>query len=250
MSANDQTIESHKGGGGSSHDDKPQSTATLAKTFRTLRKRLSRTSNSNKHEDAIKQVRSKHKDKDNAIKSGGDDSEASSTGEEFTQLSFTEVPTSNPDLTAIASATSTATSLKVHRSLPAEKTPAIVTSSPPFESNEPNAKTDDSGSSNENSNLSKTWSPSAFTGAQLHGTCSLEYIEYTKDKSHKRKAHMIDLRKDDVQHHQQLTATMSATSKHSISTSFTSYHRHSLTVFSNKGALSYSSINLHLFTFN
>jgi len=231
MSANEQVIESNSSGGGG--DDKPQSTVTFAKTFRTLRKRISRTSNSNKQE-----ARRRSQQIDNVGKSGGDDSGASSTGEEGTQLVFTDIPTSNSDLTATES--STAKLLKVHRSLPSEKTPAIITSPPPPPpSSDSNEKNYESESSYENSNLSKTWSGPTFTGAQLRGTCSLEYTEHMKDKSHKRKAHMIDLRKDDVQQQtQQLSPnTITSTSKTSISTAFTSYHSYTLTLFDNKGAL-------------
>jgi hypothetical protein len=231
MSANEQVIESNSSGGGGGGDDKPQSTVTFAKTFRTLRKRISRTSNSNKQE-----TRRRSQQIDNLAKSGGDDSGASSTGEEGTQFVFTDIPTSNSDLTTIES--STAKSLKVHRSLPSEKTPAIITSPPP-PSSDSNEKNYERESSSENSNLSKTWSGPTFTGAQLRGTCSLEYTEHMKDKSHKRKAHMIDLRKDDVQQQiQQLSPnTITSTSKTSISTAFTSYHSHTLTLFDNKGAL-------------
>jgi hypothetical protein len=226
MSANDKVQST---GGTESNDEKTPNTGTLANKFRTLRKRLSRTSNSQKHEQAINRVKTNHNEKENAIKSGGDESEASSVGEEFTQVSFAELPPSNSDSTPTE--TSTAAALKLHRSLPLEKTPSIVTS-PPADLNE---KNDD----NENANLSKTWSASTFTGAQLRGTCSLEYTEHMKDKSHKKKAHMIDLRKDDAQQQSNITA-MTSTSKHSNSTSFTSYHSHSITVVNNKGALSSS----------
>ncbi len=226
VSGNEQTQPT---GGVESTDEKPQNTETLANKFRKLRKRLSRTSNCNKHEQAINRVKLNHNEKENTGKSGGDDSEASSVGEDFTQLSFTEVPTTNTELTDTES--SIAIGLKVIRSLPLEKTPSIVTSPPNTDE-----KTDDSGSSNENANLSKTWSSSAFTGAQLRGTCSLEYTEHMKDKSHKKKAHMVDLRKDDGQQ-QSTTTTITSTSKNTISTSFTSYHTHAITVVNNKGAL-------------
>jgi hypothetical protein len=197
MSGNEKISGSDSAGTGEGFiDDKPPSSATFAKTFRTLRKRLSRPSVSNKQEQ--KQRRSNTNEL--AGKSGGDDSEASSTGEEVPQVSVTDTPTSNSDLTEIET-TPTAVSLKVHRSLPAEKTPSIVTSPPPLP--DVNETTDDSENSYENSNLSKTWSSSTFTGAQLHGTCSLEYTEHMKEKSHKRKAHVIDLRKDDGQQQQQ-----------------------------------------------
>ena len=217
--------------------DKPPSSATFAKTFRILRKRLSRTPN------ALKQ-KSTQNANDQSGKSGGDDSEGSSVGEEGGHFTFNEIPASNPDLATVDN--STGVSLKVHRSLPGDRTPEIITSSPPetefYEKN----------NGNETNNLSKTWSSSTFTGAQLRGTCSIEYTEHMKEKSHKRKAHMIDLRKDDVQHQQQLTTTSSlSTSKHTISTSFTSYHSHILTHLNIKGALAKYSINLvFLFIFN
>jgi len=221
MSGNDQMTGNESAG---LNDEKPQNTATLATKFRTLRKRLSRTSNSTKPDNTLGRRKSNQNEKDNTLKSGGDDSEASSAGEEFTQLSFTEIPISNP---VDSLAPSTAVGLRVHRSLPAEKTPPIVPSLP-SNSVEINETNNDSGSSNENPTLSKTWSSGTFTGAQLHGTCSIEYSEHMKDKSHKRKAHVIDLRKDDVQHHQQHLATTTITpiSKHTISTCLTSYHTH------------------------
>jgi len=217
------------GGDSAAHEDKAPSSATFAKTFRTLRKRLSRTSNSRKKEQATNVLNPN----DYGGKSGGDDSEASSTGEETGTLAFSALPTSNSDLTDLE--TSTAVPFRVHRSLPAEKAPEIVTSSPPDLS-------DSLSSSNDNPMLSKTWSPSTFTGAQLRGTCSLEYTEHMKDKSHKRKAHMIDLRKDDGQYHQQLTPNaIFSSSKHSIaSTTTASYHNHCLTHVNLKGALTKS----------
>jgi len=235
IDADDQTAGSHSSGE-NFNDDKPQSTTTIAKTLRTFRKRLSRTSYSNKSE----QKRRTSNQRETFGKSGGDDSEASSTGEGGVHISFQEIPTSNSDLPSIEKTSiSTAVSLKVHRSLPAEKTPSIITSSPPPPPlSELNEKRNDSASSSDNLNLSKTWSSPTFTGAQLHGTCSLEYTEHMKDKSHKRKAHMIDLRKDDVQHQQQSTTnTMTSTSKHSISRSFTSYNSYTLTPFNNKNTL-------------
>ena len=230
------------GGGGTSQDEKPTGSTTLAKTFRTLRKRLSRTSNSTKHGSIVARVRASANEKDNAVKSGGDESEASSTGEDSTQLTFSEIPISNPDLTALPTKVGTATTLKVHRSAPADTTPTIVTSPPALESSDAVEKTDDSTSSAENAGLSKTWSSSAFTGAQLRGTCSLEYAEHMREKSHKRKAHVVDLRKDDAQFQQLTATTMASTSNHSTSTSFTSYRSHTLTVMPTKSALSYSSI--------
>jgi len=234
VSANTQIIEPPSPGGeGIFYDNKLHSTATLVKKIRTIGKRLSRTSNYNKHE----QTRVGSHQNDNIGKSGGDDSEVSSAGEEGTRISFTEIPTSNPDLTVTE--TSKAILLKEHRSLPPEKTPSIITSPPPPPptSLDLNEKKDHSGNSHENSNLSKTWSPSTFTGAQLRGTCSLEYTEHMKDKSHKRKAHLIDLRKDDVQQQQLSPNTIPSPSKHSISTPFKSYYSYTSTLFTNKGVL-------------
>lgn len=218
------------GGGEGLNDEKPQSTATLAKTFRTLRKRLSRTSTSNKSDQPSPRKSSQF---DNTGKSGGDDSEASSIGDDGTQLTFAEISSTDSDLKVEENPM--AVSLKVHRSLPAQNTPSIITSPPPS-SPDSNEKINDSECSYENAHLSKTWSSSTFTGAQLRGTCSLEYTEHMKEKSHKRKAHMIDLRKDD--HQQQISPnTITSTSKHSISTSLTSYHSYTLTLFNTKGAL-------------
>ncbi|CAF4886766.1 unnamed protein product, partial [Rotaria magnacalcarata] len=72
--------------------------------------------------------------------------------------------------------------------------------------------------------------------AQLRGTCSLEYTEHMREKSHKRKAHMVDLRKDDV-HQQQQSIMMTSTSKHSISTSLTSSNNHPVALMNNKSVL-------------
>ena len=217
-------------------DEKQTGTTSLAKTFRTLRKRLSRTSNSTKHERLVTQVKSQAIEKDNAAKSGGDESEASSVGDEPSQLVFSEIPTSNPDLTAVTSPTGAPPTLKGNRSVPTEATPTIVTSPPPLDSSEPVDKAEDSTSSAENSGLSKTWSTSAFTGAQLRGTCSLEYTEHMREKSHKRKAHVVDLRKDDAQCQQLTPPSMTTTSNPSTSTSFTRCRSHTLTVIPTKGA--------------
>ena len=76
-----------------------------AKKFRTIRKHLSRTSNLINMNKQLIVVKLNHNENDNTGKSGGDDSEASSVGEEVTQLSFTEVPTSNTELTDTESST-------------------------------------------------------------------------------------------------------------------------------------------------
>ncbi|CAF5038556.1 unnamed protein product, partial [Rotaria magnacalcarata] len=73
--------------------------------------------------------------------------------------------------------------------------------------------------------------------AQLRGTCSLEYTEHMREKSHKRKAHMVDLRKDDVHQQQQQSIMMTSTSKHSISTSLTSSNNHPVALMNNKSVL-------------
>lgn len=242
MSANEQS-ESHSGGEGSNADEKPPGSATFAKTFNILRKRLSRTSNARKT-DRTRRTSNQNDSagktggNDSAGKSGGDDSEASSAGEDSAPLSFGEVPTSNSDLTA-AEPPRTAVALTVHRSLPGDKTPSIITSPPPpLPPSDSNEKNDSNASSYENSNLSKTWSASTFTGEQLRGKCSIEYTEHMKDKSHKRKAHVIDLRKDDnSQQPQPSPNIILPSSKNSISTSLPSYHSHNLTPLNTKGAL-------------
>lgn len=226
-------------------DEKQTGTTSLAKTFRTLRKRLSRTSNSTKHEGLASRVRSQVAEKDNAVKSGGDESEASSVGDEPTQLVFSEIPTSDLDLTDVMSPSGAPPALKGNRSVPTETAPTIITSPPPLDSSEAVDKTDDSTSSAENSGLSKTWSASAFTGAQLRGTCSLEYTEHMREKSHKRKAHVVDLRKDDAQCQQLTTPSMTTTSNPSTSTSFTRYRSHTLTVIPTKGAR-FLTFSIHL----
>ncbi len=249
MSANEQN-ESHSGGEGSQIDEKPPGSATFSKTFNLFRKRLSRKNDrtrktSNQNDNAAKSGGDDNGAKsggdDSAAKSGGDDSEGgSSAGEDSVPLTFTATPTSHPDLPAIE--TSTAVPLGVHRSLPAEKTPAIITSPPPPPPINSNEKNDSNASNYENSNLSKTWSPSTFTGEQLHGKCSIEYTEHMKDKSHKRKAHVIDLRKDDNQQQQQQQISpnnQTSSSKNSISTSLPSYHSYNLILFNTKGVLTY-----------
>ncbi|CAF1230907.1 unnamed protein product [Adineta steineri] len=217
LTESNQNINPCSTGGGehqaSSHEDKPP--ATLAKRFRTLRKRLSRTSNSNKHDHTVTHCKIHPNEKDNNnIKSGGDSSEASSAGEDLNRLSFTEIPTSDSEAQSGDYLTvAPAVSLKVHRSLPVEKTASTIPAADAYE------KTDSYERTSENRTLSKTWSSTNFTAVQLRGTCSLEYSEHMKDKSHKRKAHMIDLRKDD--HQSQLTPTsLTPLSKHSISIHF------------------------------
>ena len=220
--------EQNSGGEGDYIDEKLPSSATLAKTFQTLRKRFSRASISRKTD------RTRHQSTQNDLsgKSANEDSEASSAGEDSTPLSFQEISTSELDLTTPG--TSTAVSLAVHRSLPTEKTLTVITSPPPSDSNKKNSGT---GSSQENSNLSKTWSSSTFTGEQLHGKCSMEYIEQMKEKNHRHKKRIIDLRKDDP--HQQLLSPSPITpsSKHSVSIYLTSYHIYTLTLLNTKGAL-------------
>ena len=199
------------GRGGSSHEDKAPGTPTFVKTFRTLRKRLSRTSNTNKHESVLNMMKPTASDKDAAFKSTGEDSGASSAGEDFTQLTFSELPTSNPDLSDIVTPTpmETATIFKLNRSLPGESTTTKTAPSSDFAE-----KGDETSGTTDHASLSKTWSSSAFTGAQLRGTCSLEYAEHMKDKSHRRKAHMVDLRKDDIQHPPLPPSIITSTSKH------------------------------------
>jgi hypothetical protein len=151
------------------------------------------------------------------MKSGGDDSEASSNGEEFTQLTFSALPVTNHDITGLASPTGTASLLTITQSLLSETTPSIVTSPPSMHSNDDTENSNERTCHFDSSCLSKTWTPSTFTGAQLRGTCSLEYAEYMRDRSHKRKTHMVDLRKDDVVNHVQqssATTTMTSASKH------------------------------------
>ena len=259
MSANEQN-DSHSGGEGSQFDEKPPSSATFSKTFKLFRKRLSRTSNARKSDQTPRTSiqndnASKSGGEDSAVKSGGDDSEGGSSGcEDNTPSQFNDLPSSNPDL-ATPETPTTAVPLGVQRSLPQERAPAIITSPPPpsappdfHEKNGSNAS-----SYGENSILSKTWSPSTFTGEQLRGKCSLEYTEHMKDKSHKRKAHVVDLRKDDQQQIQQPPPPpnnlSSSSSKNAISTSFPSYYSYTLTLFNTKGALTYYFLLTNSFLF-
>ena len=217
--------EQNSGGEGGYTEEKPPSSATFAKTFHTIRKRFSRVSGSRKSD----QTQQPTNQNDLSGKSGNDDSEVSSVSDEATPLPFQECKTSNPDLST--SRTSTAVSLTVHRSLPVEKTHLTITSS------DSNKKNHSASYNQENTNLSKTWSASTFPVEQLHGTCSVEYTEHMKDKNHRRKAHMIDLRKDD-RHQQPLSpSAITSSSKHSISTDLTSYHSYTLTLLNTKGAL-------------
>ena len=137
--------------------------ATLSKTFRTIRKHLSRTTNKN----------------DNQITY--DESDTSSIGDE-SNLNFPK---------------QTITSVTIQRTLPGDK------SLLPFD------------------NESKSYSS---TTHHLPGTYSFDYM---RDKFPKEKSY----HKDEI-HHQ------STTSKRSSSTTFTSYHTHTLTVHSNSGARS------------
>lgn len=219
MSGNDQASDTHSTG---EPDEKPPPSATFAKTFQTLKKRFSR------HPVKQDSIQRRSNVSENSGKHIGDDSEGSSAGEDGLPLPATPMPTPNPNFTDTLSPRPPA--LTIIRSLPPDKPPAIITSPPPFESRE----------DRDESNLSKTWTPGAFTGAQLRGTCSLEYTEHMKDKSHKRKAHMIDLRKDDVSTSQQQTPNpLTPTSKHSISTTNTSYRHYNFTQLNNPGALFY-----------
>ena len=236
MSGNEPASDTHSGGEGIYPDEKPPASATFAKTFLTLKKRFSRTTNPNK-QDSLRRTSNMS---DSPGKPGGDDSEGSSAGEEGTPLSFAPLPTSNPDLTGIP--TPTPVALTVLRSLPSDKAPTIITSPPP---NEPTQEKNVNQSKNDESNLSKTWSSGAFTGAQLRGTCSIEYAEHMKDKSHKRKAHVIDLRKDDPQQPQPQTPNPLPTpSKRSYSTTNPSYHNSNFTQLNIPGALLSFSTNL------
>ena len=225
MSGNEQLSDAHSGGESAYPDEKPPPSATLAKTFQTLKKRFSR--NPNKQES----IRQRSNVSDSVGKIGGDDSEGSSAGEEVPPLSFAPMPSSIPDLTDTSGSKPAA--LTCIRSLPLDKPPEIITSPPPFESLQ----------EKEDSNLSKTWTSGAFTGAQLRGTCSVEYTEHMKDKSHKRKAHMIDLRKDELspsqqqQQQQQTPNPLTPTSKHSISSTNTSYRHYNFTQLNIPGAL-------------
>ena len=224
-SADNQTLGSHSTGsrptGSDFHEDRPQSTATLAKRLRTLQLRFSRASTIVKYDTTASHVG--QNEKGNAVKTGGNDSEANSTGEEYNQSPFAEAPRYNPDLTKVdPTPITTARSSKAHQLSPLE-TPSLRATLSALDSVNVNVKNDDNRNSNEKSSLSKTWTSSAFTGASLHGTCSLEYTEHMRDKFHKRKSYVIDLRKDNSQNHhyhqqqQQITTTtITSTSKHSI----------------------------------
>lgn len=245
------------GGAGANHDEKSTNATTtgLAKTFRTLRKRLSRTSATVKNENPFKNVSRLQVEKDHSGKEGDDETDGSSGAEEISQFHFSPEPaTAEPDFAGIRTSVSPAvlnSHLKFNCSLPADHAPRIFTSPPPEDLNDSNEKNNDSTSSNENASLSKTWS--SFTGAQLRGTCSLEYAECMKDKGRRRKTHMIDLRKDEPfsqPFQQKLTATSSLiTSKLSISRSLTSSRSLRLTNSNPLGARCSLSLSLSRFHF-
>ncbi|CAF4274334.1 unnamed protein product [Rotaria socialis] len=227
LPGNDQTLGSPPTvGDGGFHDEKSHNTGTLSKTFRTFRSRWSRPSTFDKHDSSLACINSDHSEKENAAKSGGDDNGGSSGGEEINQSPVRGKRATSPDITRRShKPLGTTVSLNANRSFPSDKRSRIVTTPPPLKSTESNDKNDDSGSGSETTNLSKTWTSSAYNHAKLRGTCSLEYTEHMREKSHKRKAHMVDLRKDDA-HQQQQSTMMTSTSKHSISTSLTSSNNH------------------------
>ncbi|CAF4864806.1 unnamed protein product [Rotaria socialis] len=227
LPGNDQTLGSPPTvGDGGFHDEKSHNTGTLSKTFRTFRSRWSRPSTFDKHDSSLACINSDHSEKENAAKSGGDDNGGSSGGEEINQSPVRGKRATSPDITRRShKPLGTTVSLNANRSFPSDKRSRIVTTPPPLKSTESNDKNDDSESGSETTNLSKTWTSSAYNHAKLRGTCSLEYTEHMREKSHKRKAHMVDLRKDDA-HQQQQSTMMTSTSKHSISTSLTSSNNH------------------------
>lgn len=228
MSANEPNSDTLSGGESTYPDEKPPASATFAKTFLILKKRFSRTNNTNKRRTS--------NINDGTGKITGDESEGSSAGEDGASSLSTALPASNPDLIGAVP-----TALSVLRSLPAEKTPKIITS-PPIESKQ---EKDVNSTKFDESNLSKTWSSGTFTGAQLRGTCSTEYTEHMKDKSRKRKAHVIDLRKDEPQQPQTPNPlSPSTTSKRSYSTTNPSYHNSNFTLLNIPGALLEFSTNL------
>ncbi|CAF3620024.1 unnamed protein product [Rotaria socialis] len=214
LPGNDQTLGSPPTvGDGGFHDEKSHNTGTLSKTFRTFRSRWSRPSTFDKHDSSLACINSDHSEKENAAKSGGDDNGGSSGGEEINQSPVRGKRATSPDITRRShKPLGTTVSLNANRSFPSDKRSRIVTTPPPLKSTESNDKNDDSGSGSETTNLSKTWTSSAYNHAKLRGTCSLEYTEHMREKSHKRKAHMVDLRKDDA-HQQQQSTMMTSTNK-------------------------------------
>ncbi|CAF3849723.1 unnamed protein product [Rotaria magnacalcarata] len=214
LPSNDQTLRSIPTGGGEGgfHDEKPHNTGTLSKTFRTFRSRWSRPSNLNKHDSSLACTNSDHSEKENVVKGGGDDNGGSSGGEEINQSPVRGKRVTSPDIRRGShKPLETTVSLNLNRSFTSDKRSRIVTTPPPLKSTDSNDKNDDSGSGSETTNLSKTWTSSAYNRAQLRGTCSLEYTEHMREKSHKRKAHMVDLRKDDVHQQQQQSIMMTST---------------------------------------
>ena len=220
----------------SSHEERTSATTGFANTFRTLRQRLSRSS-ANKNEASKCHRKSPHHDKENTIKNTGDDSSTSSPDEDFSSTVFSDISPTHSDSNHIPlKIDHSAQRLRQVQSLTTDSgVPSIITTPPSTNNSSSPEKNDDSESSTEHSNFSKTYPSTSFTGAQLRGTCSLEYAEYMKDKAHRRKAHMVDLRKDDSSHPscQQLTVNnLSSTSKNSISIDYTSYPSFILTIMS------------------
>lgn len=234
------TVEEPATASPSVQDEKPQNTGTFTKTLRTLRSRWSRQSNCSKSESTSQN------EKNNRSKSICEDTGGSSGGEETSSVSITDTTTTTTHIEPSSSVPQkplgTSVSLRVHRSFPSEKR-TTGGGRPSSDSTDSTDKNNDSGSGSEISNLSKTWTSSTFSHTQLRGTCSLEYVEHMREKSHKRKAHMVDLRKDDANHQQANTTTSS--SKNLISTSLTSSTNHALTLMNNKGARSHNFLLIY-----
>lgn len=215
-----------------SNDEKSNTSTGFARTFRVLRKRLSRTANAHKIETMNNQYKPNIYDKNSRSKVSGDDSEASSAGEDSNNMVFSELTCSKSDTADL----STENMLTKTLSNGSDTIPRIIATMPFTDALNLHEKNDENATTFEQHDLSKTWSGSSFTGAQLRGTCSLEYTEHMKEKSHRRKAHLVDLRKDDSNSNQSqqnasnnLMPTNSLSSNSTITISLKTHHSLTLT---------------------
>ncbi|CAF0818239.1 unnamed protein product [Didymodactylos carnosus] len=200
------------------NQQQPQ-TGTIGKTLKKFRSHLSRSSVPTIKNPAVFMTPSNdvtNQDNDSPAHSGAESE--GSVSENQKQFIFSEIQTSNSDLTA-EQQQSQLTPLTPDQSLSSDEKFALQSTSsiPSTIINNPSSSDT---SQVEPTTLSKTWSPSMFTTTQLRGTCSLEYCEHIKSKTNKRKINMVDLRKDLPTPPSTATPTNTSMSKSSFSSSY------------------------------
>ncbi|CAF1109170.1 unnamed protein product, partial [Didymodactylos carnosus] len=198
-----------------------QQTGKFGKTLRIIKQRLSRSGTPNIKNPITFVAPLDHniQDQDNDVLEQSWVECESNISEIHEQFVFTGIQSPIPDLTTDQQPQPTP--LTAYRSLPTDEKSTLKldcsSTLPPAFTTILNDNLNSDTSQNQTVSLSKTWPPLMFTTTQIHGTCSLEYSEYMKEKINRRKIHLVDLRKD--QHSTAPTSTNTLTSKLSIPSS-------------------------------